>query len=448
MKPVSKTSLKRNNKNMGGRITINAKNIIGNASGSILDEAKTIKNTAGGVFSQNAKKGIINDVNEPRKIVKENSNTLVDIGIDIFINEDGKEIGRVKKQGIKGTDPQIGSDNVADLSLQISIDNNTPEIGKVIKFTFIATNNGPEPATRVKVKDVLPTGYTFICQESTKGTWETPFWDIGDFANGEKATLLIEATVAEGEYNNSAKIEGYQQDSTPANDTSSLVNRLFLVKTTETKFDSGAPAKGITKNERKETEQFIVSNNGKIESFTPDCIAYRNTVEIQSRASSRQKMVTIVEQDNGNRGKIDANNREYGGFVEKNGNVVQSKPGPVRNLQNATYAFITIENVPPGASTFHSHPSGSLHEDSSQNNSMGSSSVTFGGTTKDSAYNNAPSFEYTDEKGNILREGDVPSAGTKIIEYVFARKNNTVYVYNNSGVFATIPHDYFVNFKK
>jgi uncharacterized repeat protein (TIGR01451 family) len=435
-------------KNVGGNMFVEVK-------GNDLTIAGKYHEKSGTIFQQGSKSLEINsshniyshghgEKEEPKN--QRDKNALVDIGIDIFINEDGKEIGSVKKQGIKGNDPQIGSDNVADLTLQISIDNNTPEIGKVVKFTFVATNNGPGPATRVKVKDVLPSGYSFNCFETDKGTWEAPFWDIGDFANGEKATLLIEATVAEGEYNNSAKIESYQQDSTPANDTSSLVNRLFLIKTIKKDFDSEAPPAGITKQERKETEQFIVSNNGKTELFTSDCIAYRNTVEIQSRASSRQKMVTIVEQDNGKKGTIDANNREYGGFVQPNGKVVESEPGPVRNLQNATFAFITIKDVPWGASTFHSHPSGNIHEDSSQNNSTGSSSVTFGGTTKDSEYNNAPSYIYKDKEGNILKEGDVAKA-KKIIEYVFARKNNTVYIYNENGILATIPHDYFVNFK-
>ena len=54
---------------MAGQITISAKNIIGNASGTIQDDAKTIKNIAGGKFTQNGKNGVNNDKNEERKTV-------------------------------------------------------------------------------------------------------------------------------------------------------------------------------------------------------------------------------------------------------------------------------------------------------------------------------------------------------------------------------------------
>ena len=56
---------------MAGQITINAKNIIGNASGTIQDDAKTIKNIAGTKFTQNGKNGVNNNKNEKRKPVVE-----------------------------------------------------------------------------------------------------------------------------------------------------------------------------------------------------------------------------------------------------------------------------------------------------------------------------------------------------------------------------------------
>ncbi len=50
-----------------GQIKIFAKNIRGNASGGILEEARYIKNIAGGRHIQNGGNGVNNDVNQPRK---------------------------------------------------------------------------------------------------------------------------------------------------------------------------------------------------------------------------------------------------------------------------------------------------------------------------------------------------------------------------------------------
>jgi uncharacterized repeat protein (TIGR01451 family) len=428
---------------VGGTLTIitGGEHNIYSETDIVFTAGTTITETAEGVIS-------FGEPKDPPKR-EENTNLLVDIGLDIFVNEDGKEIGRVKKQGIKGKEAPIVTDvpQATDLAVEISIDNNNPEIGKEVKFTIIATNNGPETATRVTVEDILPSGYTFICQETEKGTWEAPVWTIGDLASGEKATLKIEATVKEGEYTSLAKIDGQEQDSIPANNSSKITTRVFLVKTTQTKFDSGAPPAGITKPERKETEQFIVTNNGIIDKFTSECIAYTNTVEIQSKTSTRQAMVTIVEQDNGNGGKLDANNREYGGYIKSNGEVVQVTPGPIRDLKKATFAYISFDGIPLGTTIFHSHPSGKIHEDSSENKSSMGGVQTLGGTTEDARYNDAPSNEYKNENGVVKKDGDVPNAKQKI-EYVFARSNKTVYIYNNKGVLATIPHEYFITFKK
>jgi hypothetical protein len=56
--------------------------------------------------------------------------------------------------------------------------------------------------------------------------------------------------------------------------------------------------------------------------------------------------------------------------------------------------------------------------------------------TKTSGYASPPSF----------KDGDVQNSGTAI-NYVFSRLNGTVYIYNNTGVKATIPQKYFVTLK-
>jgi hypothetical protein len=204
--------------------------------------------------------------------------------------------------------------------------------------------------------------------------------------------------------------------------------KVYVVKTTKKEFDSGSPSAGITKDDAKATEKFIKENSGNTDAFKGNDIAYKNSVEIEGNPESRQAMVNIVNQDNGKGGESDANNREYGGRVRSTGEVVESLAGPVTNPLVNPSASIDITSS-PNQSTFHSHPSGTRTESSTGV----SGGTTIGGTTTTGSFQNAPS--------NV--GGDVGNSGARI-NYVFSRGNGTVYIYNNTGVIATIPQKYFV----
>ncbi len=206
--------------------------------------------------------------------------------------------------------------------------------------------------------------------------------------------------------------------------------KLYLMKTTQKSFDSGAPSAGITKDQSKATAKFISENSGNTAAFDANNIAYTNSVEIAGGANTRQGMVDIVNQDDGRGGTGDANNREYGGVIKTDGTVAQSPAGPVANPLTDPNAHIDIASF-DFQSTFHSHPSGNI--------SSGPGSNTIGGTTTSASFRNAPSNT----------GGDVANSGSKV-NYVFSRGNGVVYIYNNSGVQATIPQKYFVtpNVKK
>jgi len=210
--------------------------------------------------------------------------------------------------------------------------------------------------------------------------------------------------------------------------------KVYVVKTTEKKFDSGAPSAGISKSDRDATESFIKTNSGNTAAFQSNDIAYKNSVEIEGSATTRQSMVDIVNQDNGRGGTSDANNREYGGVIKSDGSVVESPAGPIANPLVNTEASIDISSY-KSESTFHSHPSGT-NSDSPKSSNSGSSS-TLGGSVTSAEFNRAPS-----NKG-----GDVSNSGSKV-NYVFSRGNGTVYIYNNTGVMATVPQKNFVTPKK
>ena len=131
-------------------------------------------------------------------------------------------------------------------------------------------------------------------------------------------------------------------------------------------------------------------------------------------------MVDVVNQDTGSGGTSDANNREYGGSINRDGTVTQATPGEVGNPLKDLNVSITLTTTFENQSTFHSHPSGQRTE---------------GNTT--GSWAQAPSYI----------GGDVQNSGSAV-NYVFGRGTGTVYIYNNNGVIATIPQKYFVTPKK
>lgn len=378
--------------------------------------------------------------------------TIVDVSVDIFVNEDGKELGRVSNKGIREQkkEKQAKDTETADLEVNMLFDKAQADANQEIKFTIIAKNNGPSKATEVEVEDILPDGYLFQSAEPTKGKWQSFIWTIGDMEVGAEEKLVMVAKVlGKGDVTHQAKIRSLEYDRYPTNNTIKTGNRVFVVKTIDKNFDSGAPWAGISKKEARETEEFIINNLQNKDVFTPDCIAYRNTVQIASEESTRKDMVKIVEQDDGTGGSFTEkpqNNREYGGVINKNGEVKESKQGEIIDLSKASYASVSIISK-DDESIFHSHPSGTLGEDEKKNNSAfsGSSVPGFGGGTETKQYSNAPSNKFIVD-GKMM--GDIATSENGTIKYVFARRNKVVYIYNNLGVLATLPHKYFINFKK
>ncbi|GMN08355.1 hypothetical protein MTsPCn5_37440 [Croceitalea sp. MTPC5] len=113
---------------------------------------------------------------------------------------------------------------VSDLELTKTVSAITPLVGEEVIFTLSLTNNGPSTASGVTVVDLLPSGYTYISNNSTAGVYneDTGLWSLnGTIPVGTTETLNIVVRVnPTGDYTNAAEItasDTIDVDSVPAN---------------------------------------------------------------------------------------------------------------------------------------------------------------------------------------------------------------------------------------
>jgi uncharacterized repeat protein (TIGR01451 family) len=111
---------------------------------------------------------------------------------------------------------------IADLSLTKTVSDATPAVNGQVSFTVQVTNVGPQAATKVAVKDLLPAGLTFVSASPSQGSYNasTGVWTVGTLDDDDSATLQITATVASSTVTNTAQVSASDQDdpdSTPDN---------------------------------------------------------------------------------------------------------------------------------------------------------------------------------------------------------------------------------------
>ncbi len=98
--------------------------------------------------------------------------------------------------------------------------------GQPISFTVTATNNGPNDATGLVLRDELPPGFTFDSAVASLGGYDpvSTAWTIGALASGSSVSLQITATAAQiGSWVNVAALNQVDQRDTDPADNSALV---------------------------------------------------------------------------------------------------------------------------------------------------------------------------------------------------------------------------------
>jgi len=112
----------------------------------------------------------------------------------------------------------------ADIRITKTVDNPTPVLTDVITFTVTITNDGPNTATGVQVRDPgPPPGLTGVSAGFTQGSFDpgTGVWTVGTLTNGQFEIFQIMGTVATtNPIINAAELiasDQFDPDSTPNN---------------------------------------------------------------------------------------------------------------------------------------------------------------------------------------------------------------------------------------
>ena len=121
-------------------------------------------------------------------------------------------------------------DSAADLSVQKSASDLTPDELQSITYTLVAANSASSTAaaTGVVVTDNLPAGVTFVSAVAGEGTYDpnTDSWSGLQLAPGETQTLTITVTVNAGTagqtLTNTANIDGDQPDPNGVNNQATV----------------------------------------------------------------------------------------------------------------------------------------------------------------------------------------------------------------------------------
>ena len=114
-------------------------------------------------------------------------------------------------------DDSITVNPLADLAVIKLINVSSANYLDLVKWTLIASNYGPNEATEVVVRDVIPEGLTVV-DVYGDGLYEDSIWDIGYLGSGESKQLDIICKIEKtGDFVNVASIWGYEADPNPEN---------------------------------------------------------------------------------------------------------------------------------------------------------------------------------------------------------------------------------------
>ena len=116
--------------------------------------------------------------------------------------------------------------DAADVQVNQTTDKTSYNLGDTVTVTVTVKNNGPDNASGVSIKDLLPTGLNYSSSNASTGSYDntTGIWKIGNLNNGSTVTLTITAiaTALNNIINTASKNNETQYDPNLNNDAQSV----------------------------------------------------------------------------------------------------------------------------------------------------------------------------------------------------------------------------------
>lgn len=160
--------------------------------------------------------------------------------------------------------------------------------GRNVTYTMEVTNNGPNPATGVTVTDSLPAGATAISSSAGCSGTSTVTCNVGDLANGAKATVTITARMDQvGTRTNTAKVTSGVPDTNAANDQASA--------TTTVTAPPPPPVAQVAAATTPPRARLSVTKTGPLAATAGQTATYRIRVRnLSSTAATRVRLVDVL----------------------------------------------------------------------------------------------------------------------------------------------------------
>jgi uncharacterized repeat protein (TIGR01451 family) len=227
---------------------------------------------------------------------------------------------------------------VADLKLDLTVDDMSPTVGQQVTFTLMITNEGPDDATNVDVSEVIPPGLSNITVSPGSGTTfddVSELWSLSSLpaSANNTATLLITANVdVTTPITNTAQVTASDQtdpDSTPGNSDASEDDQA-TVSLQATDDNDGS----ISGTKFEDINGDTIRNTGIITGTEPDIVF---VIDI-SGSTSGNAQGTAIADFNADGDPNDIIDAEIAGFIALNNQLIADGLGSVADVSIVTFA--------------------------------------------------------------------------------------------------------------
>ncbi|MCV6630285.1 MAG: gliding motility-associated C-terminal domain-containing protein, partial [Flavobacteriaceae bacterium] len=179
--------------------------------------------------------------------------------------EDADADGVVDQQDPANNDPCIpvvSATCAIDLSLEKTVDNDTPLVDEEVVFTITVENTATITVNEVVVEDILDaTAFEYVSDIADQGSYDssTGLWTVGALASNTEVSLLLTAKILkDGALRNTTNLKGSSPVDSDATNNSSIAE-LMAEKNTINNRECGFVFKVFSPNGDGDNDLFIVN---------------------------------------------------------------------------------------------------------------------------------------------------------------------------------------------